>query len=219
MSSIRKKHHILLAVQLCTILYAGGDFSVIEPYEGMPLQEETYLADEEFNKFFVSASIGYSSIDVKSRLENGENFNDNALDSGGLNIDVEGGYRINYHIFATLGYQGTFLDMATLHNFYSSINYQFSEYELDPYVGLVAGQSILNWSDDPHYVLIDRDLSSTSLYYGAQVGFSKEIKENWKMTAKYQLLNYNHELDIRNGLSNIQHTLTNNFLIGAKYEF
>jgi len=197
-------------------LYAGGDLEIVEPYMEPIKQSVEYV---ELNKYFISASVGVGFLTVDSTLENDTSFNAGTLDKTGGLFEVGAGYRFNHELFSTIAYQGTFLDIATIHNFYASINYQFDDYVIEPYFGVIFGSSILNWSEDPYLVLIDRDLTSESLIYGLQIGMKNELKEDLYLASRIQLIKYNHQLDIRQNRSSVDHTLATNLSIGVQYEF
>jgi len=197
-------------------LYAGGDFEVVEPYTeayALPIEKG------ELKKYFISASGGVGFLAVDSSLENDTEFKAGTLDKTGGLFEVNAGYRFNREFFSTIAYQGTFLDIATIHNFYASINYQFDDYVLDPYFGAIFGSSTLNWNENPYLVLIDKNLTSKSLMYGVQAGLKNELKEDLYLATRVQLIKYNHQLDIRQNRSSVNHTLATNVSVGVQYEF
>lgn len=198
-------------------LYAGGDFEIIEPYS--KIDNEPIVEKEDIKKGFISVSGGASFLAIDSSLENGTDFNSGTLDTTGGLVEVNAGYRFNREVFSTIAYQASFLDIATIHNFYASINYQFDNDRFNPYIGALLGSSTLNWSEDPYLVLIDKDLTSESLMYGVQAGFKNELKEDLYLATRLQFIKYNHELDIRNNRSNVIHNSAINLSVGVQYEF
>ena len=198
-------------------LQAGGDFvTPSEPYVDMPIVTEEV---EDILHFGVFMSGGMSFVNVEATPSGASNYNDGALDDNGGVLDFGFKYRFNKSIFSTVNYQITFLDMAKIYNFYATLNWQFSDSDFAPYVGVLYGGSRLTWSEDPNQVLIDKDLTSESPMYGMQIGLRKGLKENVAATARYQLLKYDHELDIQAGRKNIKHTMGQNVMVGVEYEF
>ena len=203
----------LLAVQL----YAGGSFTDTE----LDIEIPRMLAEveSEDGRFYVNANLGVSIVTVESDLENGSAFNGGALDNSGMTFQVGAGYRMANHFSFDVNYQYVGLDLASLSNFYASINYEFTDSEYNPYIGLLYGQSSLIWNKAPDIVLIDKDLSSTSPLYGLQVGLRSEFSDNIYYGLKYQYMIFDHELEIRNGRNTISHTQSNNFSLGVQYEY
>lgn len=203
----------LFAIQL----YAGGSFTETE----LDIEIPRMLAEveSEDGRFYVNANLGVSIVTVEADLEKGSTFSSGALDNSGMTFQVGAGYRMANHFSFDVNYQYLGLDLASLSNFYASINYEFADYEYNPYIGLLYGQSSLNWSKAPHMVLIDKDLRSTSPLYGLQVGLRNEFSDNIYYGLKYQYMILDHEMDIRNGRSTISHTQSNNFSLGVQYEF
>jgi opacity protein-like surface antigen len=196
-------------------IHAGGLNDIEVNFE--VLEDIITKNTDEYN-YFVFLSGGVSSLNVDSKLEKNHSFNEGALDDSAILFELGLGYRFNENIFSTLFVQNTQLDIADITNLGLSVNYQFNN-EYKPYIGFFTGTSQLKWSEEPHVVLLDKDLTSKSPIFGLQAGVEKNLNNNWAIFAKYQLTSYNHEIDIRRGRSTIKHTAANNLLLGVKYEF
>jgi len=208
---------LCLSVCCSAYLNAGGDFvSPLEPEINIPDQ---IIEEEDILHYGVFLSGGISFVNVDANPSNASEYNDGALASSGGLFEIGFRYRFNKDMFTTVNYQVALLDMAHINNYYVSINYQFSQSSFNPYIGAILGGSQLNWSDDPHKVLIDRDLTSESSVYGVQIGMNKLFNEHWGYSAKYQFLKYDHELDIQAGRKSIKHTSGQNLLVGVEYAF
>jgi len=206
---------ILLALGLITsAAYAGGD--IVEPEGSI---SEISNQDSQDNGLFVYIAGGGAVLDTDSFLAPNAAFINGALDDTGTVGEVGAGYRYSKNIFATLAAQRTILDMVDIDNFYASINYQFTDVVANPYIGVLLGYSQLGWSESPHVVVANKDLSSDGLMYGLQAGIEQVLTENWTLFAKYQFIKYDHLMDIRSSASTIEHNYGQNILIGVRYAF
>lgn len=198
--------------------YAGGGEMPIEPREPIFDMPQTEIEFEGAPFLFLNG--GGTIFSVDSSKEPRSRFDNSSFaDKGGI-IEIGVGYNFNKNLFSTLAYQAILFDESQMNNFYASINYKFDDDDLmNLYVGAIFGVSTLSWDKNIHLVLIDKDLKSESLMYGLQVGASKEIQENLSITAKYQVLKYTHELDIRQNRSNVEYSFGQNILTGVQYDF
>ena len=171
------------------------------------------------NNFFVYIAGGASFLDIDSDIALNATLIEGALDDNGAVGEIGVGYRYSENIFTTLTAQRTMLDIADIDNFYASINYQFSDVTAKPYIGALLGYSQLTWTESPHVVVLNEDLTSDGLMYGFQAGFEQTLTENWILFAKYQFIKYDHLMDIRSSASTIEHNYGQNILIGVRYAF
>jgi len=217
---------ITLAVSVCMTLsiqaYAGGDMVAVEPMMIMPMIEEDIVP----NDWFVYIAGGVSTLDVTSSVSSTgrSNIFPDSLDDKGSLVELGLGYRVSENVFTTLAGQRTNLDFVTLDTVYASLNYQFVDVMLKPYIGVLAGYSKLHWDTRPHtphqinpFV---EDLTSTAGVYGAQIGIEQTLNENWSLFGKYQYLKYNeHVMDIDETATTIEHNSAQNILGGIRYAF
>ena len=206
---------ISILLFLSVTSHAGGGVSQKEAVA--PIVPEQI--DNSYHEYFVYAAGGMAYLSGESSLAVGNTFASGALDYEGAMYELGAGYRYTENIFATLAVQRTTLDIADIDNIYASINYQFSDVMLKPYIGVLAGYSKLEWSQDPHVVLSNKDLTSDGAMYGVQAGLEFDLAENWSIFGKYQFIVYDHLMDIRNGASTIEHEDTQNLLLGVSYGF
>lgn len=216
---MKKTNILLLTLGLLgssNYIYAGGDVGTpLEPFVDMPVREIEYQGSP-----FVFMSGGASFSDLSYKKELNSRFDSGVFDTNSLMLEIGAGYNLSENLFTTIAYQALFFDKKQMNNLYSSINYKFGDEELlNMFVGALFGVSWLTWDSDPHLVLIDKSLTSTSFIYGAQAGISKEIKDNISIIAKYQFVKYEHILDVRNDRSSIQHNFGQNILTGVQYAF
>lgn len=171
------------------------------------------------NKLFVFAGGGGSKLDVDTSLASNSILIPGALDNSGKNIEIGVGFKHSKNIFTTLTFQKNKLSIADVNNVYGSINYQFSTLKVKPFIGALIGRSRLKWSERPHQVLINENLTSKSFMYGVQFGIEKELQKRFSVFAKYQFIKYDHEIEIVNNTSNIKHNSGQNLLLGLRYSF
>jgi opacity protein-like surface antigen len=210
-----KKQIISSLVLLSTMAYSGGAFvEVTEPVE--PVIE---IQTVDKKDLFVFAAGGGAFFDVKSKLASGDSFIQGALDDTGVVFEVGAGYKVNENIFMELAYQRSALEIADVDTGYLSINYLFPETVLNPYVGVLAGYSRLKWSQRPHVMILNEDLTSDSGIYGFQAGADIALSESLSFGVKYQYIVYDHFMDIQDGRSTIAHESAQNILAGLKYSF
>ncbi len=199
-------------------IYAGeSDIAPVESATVIPvLQGET-------NDWFIYLAGGFSSLDVTSSVTLGADIFPDALDDKGSLIELGAGYRLSDNIFTTLAGQRTNLDFVTLDTVYASVNYQFSNVILKPYIGALAGYSKLSWDTRPHLphvVPFNEDLSSTAGVYGIQAGVEQALGDSWSLFVKYQYLKYNqHIMEIDAAATTIEHNKAQNILGGIRYAF
>ncbi len=208
-----KLNRLVISLLLISTLNAGNSST---KNRVLPLVEPIAVQD---SNLFLYVAGGVSSVDVESHLSVGSTFMDGALDDSANVGEIGVGYRYNHNIFATLSAQRAMLDIADIDNFYVSVNYQLSDTTAKPYIGALIGYSQLTWSESPHLVVANEDLTSDGLMYGVQAGLEQELTENWTLFVKYQFIKYDHTIDIRSSSSTIEHNHGQNILIGGQYEF
>jgi len=177
-----------------------------------------YQSDTILNQNFLYASVGQSSMELSNTINNNKIINKNFLDSKGEVVDIGMGIEHNNNIFSTVGVSFTSLDVVDIKDFYATVNYQFQNKSLTPYVGLLAGYSHLTWSTKPYVAQENKKSNSDKLTLGLQTGFKKNISENISFVGKYQFLKYGHKLVLKNNNSDrISHNYAHKFLLGVEY--
>ena len=212
---MKKNHKLVFSflVLSCLTYVTGGE--IVQPAKPI-LSVMQMPEDKDKQDFFVFASGGGSFF---SEEEKGTSFIKGALDDKSAVFEVGLGYYFTKNIFTELAYQRSMLDIANVDSGYLSLNYQFSNTMLNPYIGIVGGYSRLKWSKRPHIMRISEDLTSASSLYGVQAGLKLPITDNFSLTVKYQYMKLDHLMNIRSGASSIKHNNVQNLLLGVKYEF
>ena len=177
------------------------------------------LETKEKKDFFAFALGGVSFFDVEVTRERDTSLRKGTFDDKGSVFEVGVGYHFTENIFTELVYQRSMLDIENVDSGYLSLNYQFQNIMLTPYIGIVSGYSKLKWSKRPHVKVINENLTSKSSLYGMQTGLNLPISDDLSLTAKYQYIKLNHLMNIRNGTALIKHNQVQNLLLGVKYEF
>jgi len=210
-----KMRYLVPIVALSIGAYAGGDFATpVEPEIQIP---QTVVSTQSDNSMFAYIALGVSTLDI-SKTGNLALSADAQDDKGSLG-EVGLGYKITDNLFTTLSLQRTMLDDADIDNAYVSLNYQFSDLMLKPYIGALVGYSKLKWSNAPYPAVINQDLTSTGLMFGGQAGLELSFNESLSVFTKYQYIQYDHELDIRSGATTLEHDNGHNILLGVQYAF
>lgn len=199
----------LLYAGILTILtlncHAGGG---LNPFTGI-----------DKSKFSVFIAGGANELGVNTSLAPNTTLTDGAIDDSGKVLEFGVGFTHSKRIFSTVAVQRNALDIADIDNIYGSINYQFPMKKAQPFIGALVGYSQLNWSKRPYPVFINENLKSKSFIYGLQVGIEKEVSKNYSIFMKYQYIKYDHEIEILNNTSNIEHDSGQSLLIGMQYIF
>jgi len=162
---------------------------------------------------FVYLSLGLSTItsDIDSSSRN------ISLDEDGINIDLGVGYRFRDIVFSTLSYQRAIFNEVNIDNLYVSLNYQFSEIPLKPYVGVLIVFSQLEWSKYPISGTNVNDNKSTTLLGGLQLGIEYSFSDDWSIFGEYQILKNEHKTNILG--DNLKIAFQNNLNVGVSYKF
>ena len=208
------KSGVILLAACSTLLYSGGTAKHSAYIEYKSIQEKSLPPEN----YFVSIAAGSSLIDVKSDIQNNVVLYDGALDDQGLAFDLSFGYRTTPNIFFTVGYQYINLELAGIHHFYASANYQ-SNIKFHPYIGLILGQGRFIWDEEPAMVYYNKKLTEDSITYGIQVGLEEKVTDKVSLFARYQAVKSDFNLEMYKNTSNIKHTQFNNIVIGANYAF
>jgi hypothetical protein len=180
--------------------------------EEVVMQEIVKQQETQKKDLFVYLSQGLSTIatdfDSLSR--------DISLEDDGINIDLGLGYRSSEIVFSTLSYQRAIFDEVNIDNLYVSLNYQFRETPLNPYVGAIIGFSRLIWSKYPVSGTLVNDDESTTLLGGLQLGIEYSFSD-WSIFGEYQILKNEHYTNVLG--YNLRISDQNNLNIGVRYEF
>ena len=95
---------------------------------------------------FIGVATGPTEIKIEQEDYIGNLQLSPPVDSDGLNIAIEAGYRFSKHFFATVSYQYLPTDDADIQHIFVSGNIQFSlAPEIRPFIGFVAGFSRMKW--------------------------------------------------------------------------
>jgi len=209
-----KQSLIALYALASSLAYAGG----VAPMSVVEVVPETSIAEENF---FVYASGGTATADVKDSIENGVTLLPKMLGTDSTIGEVGVGYRYTENIFVTGFAQAVYLDEVDLLNFDASINYRFADFPIMPYVGLVAGYSQLTWKDVPVDTTgkqVETKLDADHATFGVQAGAEFEMTDNFTLFGKYQVMTHDHLMDIFD-TSTIEHVNIQSLQGGVRYEF
>jgi len=196
----------IFILSLMTVsLFAGGEIK----------EEKSVFMDNHF--LYLSGGLTNNNIDNK--LFPGDTFKKGALDDKGSIFELGVGYQFNKNLFSTVFYQREDLDIVSKDNALISLNYQFSDLFLKPYIGAITGYSHLTWDEAPYDLQRDNKFDSDSFVYGGQVGVEYFFTEKVSFFTKYELLFTDHKMDILEDRNTIEHNNVQNVQIGVRYEF
>ena len=169
---------------------------------------------------FIGAAVGPTEIDIDQKNYNGNLLLSPPLDSDGLNLNFEAGYRFSELFFATVSYQYLPTDDADIQHLFVSGNVQFTlSPEIRPFIGFTAGFSRMNWERTFNAIYSENE--SESGLYGLQTGF--EILTDGPIslhcTYQYLITDLETELYLIPNVSRLTHQNFQNLLFGIRYSF
>jgi hypothetical protein len=169
---------------------------------------------------FIGVATGPSKIDIDQKNYDGDLQLSSSLDSYGLDIAIEAGYRFSKHFFATVSYQYLPTDDADIQHIFVSGNIQFSTAShIRPFIGFTAGVSRMRW--DRNFNAIHSENESDSGLYGPQVGLEILTGGPISLHCTYQYLftDMKTELYLIPDVSKLTYENFQNLLIGIRYNF
>ena len=182
----------------------------------------SYIAtSSEVRNFFLGVNAGVVNVNSTQDNINGNIVLDTEVAQNGLSIGTELGYYLKDNIFMTLNYHYFTLDAVNLNNIFLTLNYEFLKDEtFSPYIGILGGYSLLNWSEYP-IASIEKDDSSSSFMSGMQMGLNIAIIDSIDFYAFYQFWIMDHKTNLENsqGQMYIQQNFAHNLGAGIKYMF
>ena len=210
----------IIVLTCCSnFLFAVGD--TLPPIE-KDVKDKTVVpqtVQAKSNGYSVYFLGGASFLNPSTNLSSDEE-KSGTLDKNGNVFELGLGKKFNKNIFSTLSVQRVGFELGKLNSISASVNYQFFDKKMKPYIGVLLGYSKLDWDSRPFArPRFSEDLSSSSLMYGLQVGIEYPFKEHLSLLAMYQFEGYDHKLEIDNGAYHVTHDYSQNLLVGVKYGF
>lgn len=205
-----------------------GNFSYAKIFESENSIESLDLAQKKekkqkdiYEKWFVSALLGYSSLDAKYSNINGSFSPVEEADGAGYNFGFDVGYNLSKNLFTTFEYNQINLDDAEFYNYLFSANYRFNISYVKSFIGVIGGISYFKVSDSHINNLEAIDLKGRNTIYGIQTGIELPIIKNYQFLIKYQYLKTKHTTNLIDGTTKAQWERDNyhNVQMGIRYEF
>lgn len=154
--------------------------------------KETEKIEEEgknLNSFLI-LSVGTTSLDVSTTHNLATlSMDEFVTDEDGLNYELSYGYYFTKNLFLVLSVNDVILEEATILTGLIEVNYSFDVF-LKPYIGLGFGYSQFKWEKEPITVTGEKDYSSYSLAYSAQLGLEYAINDSWAIINQYQYISF-----------------------------
>lgn len=194
------------------------------------IHKEKHVENNEsmLSGYFFGASVGYSHIPIKYIPLTGS-VTANIPNIAAYSYNIEGGYAFENGIFISANYlKATTTDILLLNkdismtNMYGSVNYKLDVIEYaSPYLGMLAGYSMLNWNTLPLDNIVQTSINSNSIFAGFQAGIIATKYELITVFAVYQLMFMNHTTNLQTatGTAEIQHHKLHNVHAGIKFNF
>lgn len=175
----------------------------------------------KITNYFIGVSAGLVNVNSTQDNSNANIALDTKITENGLSVGSELGYYLDENIFMTLNYNFLRLETLNVNNIFMTLNYEFLKEEtFSPYVGILGGYSLLNWSEYP-IAAIGKDDSSSSFVGGMQMGINIAVIKSIDIYALYQFWLMDHETNLENsqGKMLIKQNFVNNLSAGIKYKF
>ena len=180
----------------------------------------THLFEE--GKLFLGLSTGYSSVDMIQRQQGAIVLLDTDTGDSGVTYGIEAGYSVNDTLFVTLNYHRTYLRNVNLDDFYATFNYALTPaLPLSPYVGAMAGCSLLTWEKEISGVSDNPNRTGTSLLFGLQAGVEYDLRDDLSLYAagRYWVMDHTTKVNVLTETIELKHVSQLNGLLGIKYRF
>ncbi|MEA1982454.1 MAG: outer membrane beta-barrel protein [Campylobacterota bacterium] len=161
------------------------------------------------NDMFVSLGLGSSGIYGST-----DDAGVAKLNTAGLSLFLEAGYYFSENIFLSLAYLNTSTSDITMHNAYSSFNYQLNFLEdFSLYGGVLVGLGTLQLS------AYDASEPSISIIYGGQAGLEYNILGDIALYTSAQMLFSDHNIKLLDTATQATFSSINNLQLGVRYRF
>lgn len=168
------------------------------------------------NSNFLAISYNKDIFDVTSSVNN--------IATSGYSFELESGYYMSTNIFTTLTYQRIILNDISIHNFSTSINYEFdATYGFKPFLGLTLGYGFLAWEDGVFDTAGTQNVTASGISTGLKIGLVKEFTESFSyyLLYKYTLTDFKTALVNSTNTSsvNVNHNSIHSLGLGIRYNF
>lgn len=167
---------------------------------------------------YVGADIGktkggikynYQDTAIPANNESGKDSDD------GVSETLKVGYYLNSNnrVYAAIHISN--MDYTDTRNFGVGYDYLIGSGALKPFMGVMAGYTKNEISDDD--ITIDVD----GMYYGAQLGVNYGLNENLSLEAGYRYMKSNADFDIASGTESekVEIDYISNWFVGVNYKF
>ena len=201
-----------------TICFTVALLVLTVPALGGSIEEKN---DADFSKrIFIGVAVGPTEIDIDQENYNGNLLLSPPVDTDGLNLSLEAGYRISEQFFTTVSYQYLSTDDADFQHLFASVNIQFSlAPAIRPFIGFVAGFTSMKWERTFNAIYSENETDSG--LYGPQVGleFLGDGPVSVHITYQYLITDLETELYLLPNVSRLTHENFQNLLFGIRYNF
>ncbi|MEP6390445.1 MAG: outer membrane beta-barrel protein [Halioglobus sp.] len=179
------------------------------------------LAQPDEWSCFVGANAGYAALDDSFSTKEGEVALLFDPSDDGAAFGLGAGCSLTKRWFVSAEYQRTDADEITLDNWLGSINYGWSVGAAGQfYLGAIAGWSILEWGKEPVDTL-ENDSESEQAAYGAQIGYTHQLSDAWRLNFRYMYLSLDHRTRLQpvSGTARYSHDSQQGLTLGIDWQF
>ena len=170
-------------------------------------QEATNISNA--NNMFVSFGLGNSGVNGTT-----DDVSVSQMSSSSLSFSVEAGYYFNKNVFLSLAYLNASTNEISIHNAYSSINYELNFLkDFSAYAGVLVGIGTLQLT------AYDASEPSMSIIFGGQAGLGYKVYNNLSVYASVQVLSMSHSIKLLETSTEATFDSINNMQLGLRYRF
>lgn len=188
------------------------EFKTIQtPIIKKEVKNKKLVKETKNSKYYLNYGLSFA----KTSLENKDTIS-NSIDDKTLAHNFELGLFLSKNFSTSINYDYLNFDNSKLNNIFLAGNYHF-ENNLNPFVGLRLGTSMLKW-DNNLTNTNDNDLKANSLLLGLQAGFEYKFENNFSLIGKYSYDYVNHKTKIDNS-SDLKHKSINQLGLALRYYF
>ncbi len=176
---------------------------------------------EDNGDWLVGVSAGWQSFDGNLDVDEGDVQLLFDPDDEGSTLGLRLGYHLNERWFATAEFSRVDADDTEIDNWFLSINRRWRLTDNWSWsLGLLAGESTLDWQDAPIETL-NRDRESEDFLWGVQTGIAVMLGDRWQLEARYQFLAPEHNTRLRpaSGRGEYTHEEFHHLAIGLDFRF
>ncbi len=190
---------------------------IIKPHKDPNIIKQSI---NNINNYFIALGLNTFSMNVRQNDTVGKTNLAHTMDTSGKGFNIKVGKYFYNRYAASLNYEKTNLSDVNIYSLYASLNYIF-KLPLDPYIGISAGQSFMDWKIDPRTNAKTSNHDLKTKLFGIQTGASYKLNNNFSTYSQFSFRKYNFKTKVisSQNISYIKHKKKTSFELGIKYNF